>query len=757
VYSTTAGRLNTDNIMAFNGTPTADFGVVSGTPSVSGEFGGDLLSLSSATTYYYKPFVKLDKTTNEFRDGYFAPSELKFFTTLEAAMQTITLEANGGVVSPRTISIETGKTIGDITVTPTRTGHAFTGWYPTETGGQRYPETYVITEDITLYAQWIAAAHTITLNPNGGIVSPTSIPAPAVVTLGQIFLPTPTRADHTFEGWYSEETGGTQYPETYVITSDLTLYARWTESTIYMITLNPNGGIVSPTSIPALIGETLGQISVPTPTRANHTFEGWYSAETGGSKYPETHVITDDFTMYAQWTVSAYYITLNPNGGIVSPMILTAPVGSTLGQISIPTPTRASHTFDGWYSAETGGTKYPETYTVTEDMTLHARWIAITHTITLNPGEGIVSPMSVTVEAGKTIGEIGLPFPTLDGHTFNGWFTAATGGTKYEDAFAIMGDLTLYAQWSRVSMPRTITLNPNGGEITATSVIVEEGTVLGDVALPIPVRASYDFEGWYSALTGGTLFTDSYVVTGNVTFYAQWKLMTFTDPRDGQEYWLVEVNGKTWMAENLRYIPTDASASTCYSSVNTFCEQMGRLYSGIYVKTGALVCPYGWRLPTDDEYEEFAEFATLNGAASVNMQYGGYCEDRACAGTNAKEYNETAYFWLSMDISENITPFLTPFTGNERSCANTSTTSLTASRLSCPQYNITRAEGRYNSVSLNRAGSISQETSQFEQIIRVQATGVNVTICTNRRICGSAPPPITTIPYRSIRCVQEGN
>ncbi|MDR2579316.1 MAG: InlB B-repeat-containing protein [Chitinispirillales bacterium] len=914
VYSTTAGRLSADNIMAFDGTPKADFGVISGTPSVSGEFGGDLLGLSGGTAYFYKPFVRLDRSTNEFREGYFVPSELKVFTTLESPMHTVTLEANGGVVSPRTVSIETGKTIGDIAVIPTRTGHAFTGWYPTETGGQRYPETYVITEDLTLYAQWTsaaytitlnpnggivaptsinapaeatleqlllptptraghtfegwysaetggskypetfvitedltlhaqwtaaahtitlnpnggivsptninapagatlgqlslpmpsragfafdgwysaetggarytetfvitenmtlhaqwtAAAYTITLNPNGGIVSPTSIPAPAGATLGQLFLPTPTRADHTFDGWYSAATGGERYPEAYVIVSDLTLYARWEAISIHTITLNPNGGIVSPTSVTALAGAMLEEISVPTPTRANHTFDGWYSAATGGSQYPETHVITADFTMYAQWTLSTYNITLNPNGGIVSPTTLTATAGTALGQINIPTPTRANHTFDGWYSAETGGTRYPETFAVNEDIALHAQWIAVTHTLTLNPNGGIVSPTSVTVEAGKTIGELGLPFPTLDNHTFNGWFTTATGGTRYENAFAVMGNLTLHAQWTPISISRIITLNPNGGTVTPTSVIVEDGTALNEITIPTPVMANHRFDGWFTAATGGTRYRDDYVVRENLTLYAQWKRTAFTDARDNQVYGIVEVNGKMWMSENLRFVPADVNASTCYSGLEALCGQSGtgRLYCGIYVGSNAQVCPVGWRLPTNSEYTEFAAFVTLNGAESVNMQYGGYCRTLACTGTtnegdsrrpilvpNMMEYGETAYFWTQMDAFGEIIVNSVPL--------YSACWPAQPNRAECPEYSITRMVGDCKFISINNAGSISQGTSEFSQIIQAQLTGRNyLRDCLPNgirpRACSS--PVIGTgilTPYRSIRCVQE--
>ncbi|MBR1921567.1 MAG: leucine-rich repeat protein, partial [Kiritimatiellae bacterium] len=49
-------------------------------------------------------------------------------------------------------------------------------------------------------------------------------------------------------------------------------------------------------------------------------------------------------------------------------------------------------------------------------------------TVTFNANGGLVSPATKTVNSGSVIGT--LPTPTRNGYTFNGWFTAATGGTQ---------------------------------------------------------------------------------------------------------------------------------------------------------------------------------------------------------------------------------------------------------------------------------------------------------------------------------------
>lgn len=69
------------------------------------------------------------------------------------------------------------------------------------------------------------------------------------------------------------------------------------------VTLDANGGISNPSTITVYHGRTYEDL--PTPVWAGHTFNGWYSAETGGTKYETTTQVTTDSstqTLYAQWT-----------------------------------------------------------------------------------------------------------------------------------------------------------------------------------------------------------------------------------------------------------------------------------------------------------------------------------------------------------------------------------------------------------------------------------------------------------------------
>lgn len=173
----------------------------------------------------------------------------------------------------------------------------------------------------------------------------------------------------------------------------------------YLVTLDPNGGRVSPTSTAVTIGKKYGPL--PTPNRYGYDFDGWYTEKIGGEdkKVTETTTVGTNppTTLYAHWTAKKCLVALDANGGKIdttSGQVSTKNYTATYGSKYnfLPTPTRTGgYKFVGWYTEETGGTKVTSdtTVTTTKNHILYAHWHLTPATapknveFTMNPTTGV--------------------------------------------------------------------------------------------------------------------------------------------------------------------------------------------------------------------------------------------------------------------------------------------------------------------------------------------------------------------------------
>ena len=95
---------------------------------------------------------------------------------------------------------------------------------------------------------------------------------------------------------------------------------------------------------------------------------------------------------------------------------------------------------------------------------------------------------------------------------------------------------------------------------------------------------------------------------------------TLIDDRDNQEYKTVEINGTTWMAENLRYKTSDTTKSFCYRDS---CAKYGRYYTYPFTtdSTEAL-CPTNWHVSTIEDWDKLIKFAGDSSAIDLKSVYG---------------------------------------------------------------------------------------------------------------------------------------
>lgn len=114
---------------------------------------------------------------------------------------------------------------------PVKTGYAFDGWYTEANGaGVRYSPTTQVLANATLYAKWNLIEYTLSYTLNGGSNDATN-PASYTIESSSITLAAPTRANYTFDGWYTDSnfTGSKIAGEAIAAgsTGNKDFYAKW--------------------------------------------------------------------------------------------------------------------------------------------------------------------------------------------------------------------------------------------------------------------------------------------------------------------------------------------------------------------------------------------------------------------------------------------------------------------------------------------------------------------------------------------------
>ncbi|MFP4287362.1 MAG: InlB B-repeat-containing protein, partial [Candidatus Izemoplasmataceae bacterium] len=181
---------------------------------------------------------------------------------------------------------------------------------------------------------------TVSFNVDGGSI----IESIDVQKGSTIIAPSdPIKANHTFEGWYSDSSFDTVFDFSTAIEEETTLYAKWEavqnnpdEATI---SFNSNGGTNHP-AITQEVGTTLGNL--PTPVKDGYTFQGWYTNSNLTNAFTQSTMPSTNTTLYAKWEAvqnnpDEATISFNSNGGTNHPAI-TQEVGTTLG--NLPTPVK---------------------------------------------------------------------------------------------------------------------------------------------------------------------------------------------------------------------------------------------------------------------------------------------------------------------------------------------------------------------------------------------------------------------------------
>ncbi|EAG5516525.1 LPXTG cell wall anchor domain-containing protein [Listeria monocytogenes] len=281
----------------------------------------------------------------------------------------------------------------------------------------------------------------------------------------------------------------------------------------YNVTFNIDGNT---SEVKTVTEEDL--IPEPTnPTKQGYTFDGWYDAETGGTKWDFTtgQMPANDLMLYAHFSVNSYQVNFDIDGAVMNEAV----VYDTL--LNEPTaPTKQGYTFDGWYDAETGGNKWDfKTMKMpANDVTLYAHFTVSSYQVNFDI-DGAVTNEAIVYDA--LLNEPATP--TKQGYTFDGWYDAETGGNKWDFKTMKMpaNDVTLYAHFTINNYQANFDID---GAVTNETITYD--TLLNEPTAP--TKQGFLFDGWYDAEVGGTKwdFNTMKMPANDINLYAHFSKET---------------------------------------------------------------------------------------------------------------------------------------------------------------------------------------------------------------------------------------
>ena len=257
-----------------------------------------------------------------------------------------------------------------------------------------------------------------------------------------------------------------------------------------------------------------------------YIYQTWFdNPSLSGNSIGSVEPRTTSINLYGFPTPKMYNLAYQVNGGQLPN---NSPTTFTIGQsLTLPNPTKSGYTFEGWYLDEQHQTQVNVNNLPVQDITLHAKWMVITYTISYeyNGGDLTNNPQTYSIESST----IELVNPVRPGYSFGGWYTneSFSGNPVEQIQAGSLNNLSLHAKW--IGLITTIyfitqeSINP---------ITVQSGQPIG--SLPTVTMADgYTFLGWSLTMNDpNDLIDNDFIVDNSLTMqlYPIWSTSSPTAP-----------------------------------------------------------------------------------------------------------------------------------------------------------------------------------------------------------------------------------
>ena len=433
---------------------------------------------------------------------------------------TVTFNADGGTPAPAEQNIAVD---GKVTEPPamTKTGFDFGGWYKEAAFTNRWNfNTNTVTDNITLYAKWVAP-FTVTFNANGSGGSGTEA-NPFSLAANTLINGSITSSDSAV--WYS-----------FNVTRGTTYYVWWNDR------YQGDGTKTAYIFVSAFYSSGSSIFTDATSAWSNPKS---FTVNTSGTVIIRVTAILSSST--GTFAVGYNTSSIRPTASGETVVFGTIAVRTVQagGSITIPDDSglsKTGYTFGGWNTAANGtGTTYRsgDSYTPTSDITLYARWI-VDYTVTFESNDGIPAPAPQEIAAGGKVME--PPAMTKEGYGFDGWYKEAAFTNRWNfNTDTVTANTILYAKWNwdenflesvtglanKLAWLQTnaqsngaYILGVDADEFIGPRTLYYYSGNAGTEAAPFQLPANTLVDGSITSSTSGSAVWYSFNVTSGTTYY----------------------------------------------------------------------------------------------------------------------------------------------------------------------------------------------------------------------------------------------
>ena len=209
---------------------------------------------------------------------------------------------------------------------PSKENHTFAGWYNGDEKFDFDADTTNAPNVLKLVAKWEKSKYTVQFVSDHGSFADQTVEHGKPIDTGKLTIP--KAEGYTFDGWYADDIYSTEFDFTQPITSNTTVYAKWTAKDYEVRFITEHGK--TPTSQNVKYNGTANDPG--TLTEEGYTFIGWYADEAHKTKFDFSTPITGDTKVYAKWEKNApNTYALNVSGAFVyvDGVDVTASAGDT--------------------------------------------------------------------------------------------------------------------------------------------------------------------------------------------------------------------------------------------------------------------------------------------------------------------------------------------------------------------------------------------------------------------------------------------